>query len=126
MPPSRSASSPTRFRSEVVPVKPASFYVLAEYRLRANAIGSFVTREEADEYRATLPQGGKGWHVVPVEQPALTVTQLGARLVRSGFFSGSGPFEDDPTQLGREDVRDSPSDEDIEVAVLDRDGLVQP
>jgi hypothetical protein len=66
--------------------KSTSFYVLAEYRLRTNAIGSFVSREEADEYKATLPGGGKGWHVVPVEQPSLSVAQLQARMERAGMF----------------------------------------
>ena len=57
-------------------MKTPSFWVLAEYRLRTNAIGSFVSAEEAEEYKAALPGGGKGWHVVGVEEPALPAWNL--------------------------------------------------
>ena len=71
------------------------FYVLVEYRLRSPAIGAFAWADEAEQFRRSMPKGGKGWHVMPVEQPGLSVEQLQARLVRSGFYSGSGPFEDE-------------------------------
>ncbi|MFN8630247.1 MAG: hypothetical protein U0838_07975 [Chloroflexota bacterium] len=72
-----------------------TFFVLAEWRLRQPAIGSFVSVEEAEEYRRSLAGGGKGWHVLPVAQPSLPVHMLQARLERSGFYSGTGPFEEE-------------------------------
>ena len=66
-------------------MKPASFYVVAEWRLRRNAIGSFVSKGEAEQYLALLPDP-RGWHVVPVEQPTLPVSMLTARMRRAGMF----------------------------------------
>jgi hypothetical protein len=49
-------------------VKPATSFVLVEWRLRHAAIGTFSSAEQAEAYKATLVQP-KGWHVVAVEEP---------------------------------------------------------
>ena len=62
-----------------------SFFVLAEWRLRQAGIGSFVSAEEAEEYRQRMPQP-KGWHVLQVDAPKLSVDMLMRRADLAGLY----------------------------------------
>lgn len=73
-------------------VRSPSFYVLVPYRLRDPGFGSFVSQEEAEEYRAGMPDG-RGWHIVHIGQPEFTPAQLTRRLVASGFYGTGYPHD---------------------------------